>query len=306
VKRRLLSLLALPALVAASSPTRALWGQTPAEPVFDPSNARMLFSETFDNYTFDKIHPKCGGPEPAHTVIDHAWYYCRDFSPGYDAGVVTVPGHSGLAVQFHYEGKYQESHGLQTSAGSVTPTGKATTVVQYWARFAPDPGRRPFSDTTIIQIKNIMLWHDQNRFQIDTHSHSGTCPVYGPSYTMLGVQDQVQVGCESDQPVGPFLKSFADGEWHRWTVLYKPNSAPKSRDGRALLWIDGKLVIRLEASACGVTPPGGWKPWCSAEELDGLYSGSYGVGSVEWGANLTAGSTPFTVAIDDFRWWVEK
>src|SRR5262249_32000907 len=146
------------------------------------------------------------------------------FSPGYDPGVATVPGHAGLAVQFHYEAKSQESHGLQISARTATPTGKATTVVQYWARFAPDPGSRPFGDTSIVQIKNIMLWHENGtRFQMATSSHSGQCPVYGPSYTMLGAQDQAQVGCESDQPVGPFLKSFGDGQWHRWTVLYKPN-----------------------------------------------------------------------------------
>jgi hypothetical protein len=308
VKRRLLSFLALPALVAAVSPaSRALWAQTPAEPVFDPSSARMLFSETFDSYTFETLHPKCGGPEPARTVIDHAWYYCKQFSPGYDAGVVTVPGHSGLAVQFHYEGKYQESHGLQTSAGSVTPTGKATTVVQYWARFAPDPGRRRFSDTTIIQIKNIMMWHDNNtRFQMATSSHSGNCPIYGPSYTMVGVQDQAQVGCESDQPIGPFFASFANGQWHRWTIYYKPNSVAGARDGVARLWLDGVLVVDLEKSACGITPPGGWKPWCDVAELDALYSGTYGVGTLEWGGPLTAGSTPFTVAIDDLKWWAVK
>jgi hypothetical protein len=124
---------------------------------------------------------------------------------------------------------------------------------------------------------------------------------------MLGVIDQVETTCTADQPIGPFLKDFADGAWHRWTILYKPNTAKGSRDGRALLWIDGKLVIRIEKSAVGVTPPGGWKPWCAAEEVDALYSGSYGVGTLEWGANRTDQSgIPFTMAIDDVRWWVAK
>ena len=265
----------------------------------------MLFSETFDNYNFERLHPPCGAAEPKNTVIDHSWYYCKQFSPGYDAGVVTVPGHSGLAVQFHYEGKSQETHGIQTSAKSVTPTGKATTVVQYWARFTPDGGNR-FTDKSIVQIKNVLLGHENNRFQIMTHGHSGGCKTYGPSYTMLGVIDQADIGCDSDQPVGPFFKSFADGDWHRWTILYKPNTSQGSRDGRGLLWIDGQLVVRIEASAVGVTPPGGWKPWCTAEEVDALYSGSYGVGSVEWGANLTVDTAPFSMAVDDVRWWVQK
>ncbi|HEY2165426.1 MAG TPA: hypothetical protein VGH04_15620, partial [Gemmatimonadaceae bacterium] len=103
--------------------------------------------------------------------------------------------------------------------------------------------------------------------------------------------------------MGPFFKNFADGQWQRWTILYKPNTAKGSRDGRALLWIDGKLVIRIERSAVGVAPPGGWKPWCTAEELDALYSGSYGVGVLQWGANRTDGSRiQFTMAIDDVRW----
>jgi len=311
---RLLPFLALPALLASTPlDTRARTGGTPAEPVFDPARSRMLFSENFDNYSFEKLHPKCGDPEPPHAIIDHSWGYCKQFSPGYDGSVMTVPGRSGgLAVQWHYVGKYQETHGVQTTGKSVTPTGKATMVLQYWLRFQADPGHSLTSTdangsgNAIVQIKNIMLWHDQNRFQIMTHGHGG-CPKYGPSYSMLGVIDQADVGCESDQPVGPFLKNFADGQWHRWTILYKPNSAQGSRDGIARLWIDGTLVIRIEKDAVGVTPPGGWKPWCTAEELDALYSGSYGVGLIEWGANRTDDSgIPFTMAIDDVQWWVAK
>jgi hypothetical protein len=315
---RLLPFLALPALLASTSfETRPRMGETPAEPAFDPSQSRMLFSENFDNYSFEKLHPKCGSAEPPHAIIDHSWGYCKQFTtnggPGVDLGVNVVPGHAGNGVAWHYDGVNQETHGVVTTGKLATPTGKATTVVQYWARYQGDAGHSLTSSdekgigNAIVQIKNIMLWHDQNRFQIDLHSHQGGCPVYGPSYTMLEVIDQVDGGCNSSQPVGPFFKNFADGQWHRWTILYKPNTAKGSRDGRALLWIDGKLVIRIERPAVGVTPAGGWKPWCSGEELDALYSGSYGVGFLEWGANRTdASGIPFTMAIDDLRWWVEK
>ncbi len=318
--RRLLPFLALPAVLASTSiAARVRTAGAPAEPVFDPSQSRMLFSENFDNYGPEKLHPKCGSAETPHAIIDHSWYYCKQFTtnggPGIDNGVTIVPGHSGNAVQLHYDGVYQETHGIATTAGTVTPTGKAATVVQYWARFEADrtgaltsrDPKNPAVGNAIVQIKNIMLWHDQNRFQIMTHSHSGACPIYGPSYTMLGVIDQADVGCDSDQPVAPFFKDFANGQWHRWTILYKPNSAQGSRDGIARLWIDGTLVVRIERDAVGVTPPGGWKPWCTAQELDAIYSGSYGVGVLEWGANRTdASGIPFTMAIDDVRWWVAK
>jgi hypothetical protein len=316
--RRLFPFLALPALLASTSPppaARSHAGDSPPEPAFDPARARMLFSENFDNYSFEKLHPKCGGPEPKNTVIDHSFGYCKQFAPGYDAGVQVVPGHSGNGVAFHYDGTYQEAHGVVLTDGSVTPTGKSATVVQYWAKYtADDPAALTTTDakgigSAIVQIKNIMLWHNgsDGRFQIDLHSHQGGCPVYGPSYTMLEVIDQVDAGCNSSQPVGPFFKNFADGQWHRWTILYKPNTSRGSRDGIARLWIDGTLVIRIESGACGVTPPGGWKPWCDVSELDNLYSGNYGVGFLEWGANRTDQSgIKFTYAIDDVKWWVMK
>ena len=78
-----------------------------------------------------------------------------------------------------------------------------------------------------------------------------------------------------------------------------------ARDGAARLWIDGTLAIRIDKSACGVTPAGGWKQWCDLSELDALYAGKFGIGQLEWGANRTDQSgIPFTMAIDDVKWWV--
>jgi len=288
-----------------------------AEPTFDATAATMLFNENFDAYTFNSLHPACGSAEPKHAIVDHSWYYCSQFSTnggqGIDNSVTVVPGHSGNGVQWHYDGVYQETHGVVKTGGSAPPTGQKATVVQYWLRFPSDPGGPLLTtkdadgnSSAIVQIKNIMLWHDQNRFQIMTHAHFG-CPVYGPSYTMLGVIDQAEIDCNSDQPIGPFFGSYADGQWHRWTIYYKPNSAQGTRDAVARLWIDGTLLLRIDLAACGVTPPGGWKPWCDLAELDAIYSGTYGVGLIEWGANRTDQSgIPFSMAIDDFKWWVMK
>ncbi len=231
-----------------------------SEPTFDGTLSTMLFNENFDGYTFNSLHPACGSPEPQHAIIDHSWYYCSTFStnggPGIDNGVKVVPGHSGNGVAWHYDGVYQETHSVVTTGGSAPPTGKKATVVQYWAKYNADPGYSLTSTdasgngSAIVQIKNIMLWHDQNRFQIMLHSHSGGCPIYGPSYTMLGVIDQAGMGARRISPLGPFFKSFADGNWHRWTMYYQPNSAQGTRDGMARLWIDGTLVIRIDKAGC--------------------------------------------------------
>jgi len=307
------------ALPPASSPPASTPPTTGdlSEPTFDAGQSTMIFNENFDSYTFSTLHPACGAAEPSHLVIDHSWYYCKQFTtnggPGIDNGVTVAPGHSGTGVAFHYDGTIQETHGVVLPANGITPTGKKPTVVQYWAQYTPDAGYSLTSTdasgngNAIVQIKNIMLWHDQNRFQIDLHSHQGGCAVYGPSYTMLEVIDQQDVGCNSSQPVGPFFRNYADGAWHRWTIYYKPNSSPGARDGIARAWIDGTLIIRIDKDACGAKPTGAWKPWCDLSELDNLYSGNYGVGFIEWGANRTdVSGIKFTYAIDDVKWWVLK
>ncbi len=103
-------------------------GDLLAEPTFDATQSKMLFDENFDGYTFASLHPPCGSAEPKHAIIDHSWYYCTTFStnggPGVDNGVTIVPGHSGNAVQWHYDGIYQETHSVVTTGGSAPPTGQ--------------------------------------------------------------------------------------------------------------------------------------------------------------------------------------
>ena len=291
----------------------------------------MLFQQNFDAYTADSLHFPCGTTPAAGRIVDHAVFYCSNATSWkYDGNVTVAPGHSGNGINIHYDGApncgYQETHGVALTGASGAPTGKAATVVQYWAKYTTDSPapvacqqgfgttltsvdpNNPSMGNAIVQIKNIMLWHDNGtRFQFDLHSHQGGCPIYGPSYTMIEAIDQADLGCNSSQPLGPFFKDFANGSWHRWTILYKPNTAQGSRDGMARLWIDGTLVIRLDKNACGVKPPGGWKTWCDLAELDALYSGSSGVSFLEWAANRTDQTgIAFSMAIDDVKWWVMK
>ena len=287
-----------------------------AEPVFDATKATMVYQQNFDAYTIDSLRPPCGATPPR--IFDHATPYCNaSTSWKYDANVTLVPGRSGQGVSFHYDANYdangQETHGVFLPSDTARATRGKMTVVQQWVRWTADPG---FSFQTkdadgnpsaIAQIKNIMLWHVDGRFQWFTHAHAGGCLVYGPSYTMVGGLESKDTfaTCSSDQPIGPFMYTFADGAWHRWTAEYKPSSAPGARDGVARLWIDGTLVANMERGACGVTPPGGWKPWCDLSELDGLDLGTgFGIIGLEWGANRTDGTAmKFSYALDDVRWW---
>jgi len=285
------------------------------EPTFDGTQATMLYQQTFDAYTLDSLRPACG-TAPTGRIIDHAVPYCNATTTWkYDGNVTLGAGHSGQAAQWHYDGVYQETHGVfLPGLSSGASTGQKGTVVQYWAKFTSDvAGALTSADpngtgNALLQFKNVMLWHNNGtRFQIDMHN--GGCSPYGysPTYTVLEMMDQADQACNGRQPLGPYLKDFGDGNWHRWTIYYKQNTAPGSRDAVARLWIDGALIMRVEAGACGVTPSGGWKPWCDLSDVDAIYSGADGVGGLEWGANRTDQSgIKFTMAIDDVKWWVMK
>ncbi len=201
-------------------------GDSLSEPTFDGTPSKMLFQQNFDAYTTDSIRPPCG-TSPSSTpkrVVDNAVQHCAPGSgSGYDADVSIGAGHSGNGVSLHYDGIYQETHGAVVVLGSST--GKAMTVVQYWAKFTPDAGYSLTDGNAIIQIKNIMLWNDQARFQWDTHAHNSGCSYHASTATTIGGLEMVDNGCDSDQPLGPYFQNFADGQWHRWTVEYKPNTS---------------------------------------------------------------------------------
>ncbi len=303
-------------VAAAPAPPPSQTG-LPAEPFFDASTGTMIYATNFDNYTYAMLHPTCGSATPAQQIIDHAWYYCSTFTtngqPGYDAGVVMVPGHSGQAVQFHYDGVLQESHGIELTGG--TNTGSATSIIQHWGRLVADPGAPPITDTVVAaKIKWIELWHNDpgnNRIQFNLVDHVGGCPWYGPAYVDWGVYDMGATQCNGQQAVHPSIGDVANGQWHRFTYLTKPNSCAGCRDGRALMWIDGQLVIRIEQSAVDVvvgspnSPRTKGQPWCQQGDVDALAVG-YGIQSPEWGGPLTNGNIPFTIAIDDLQWWTLK
>ena len=283
-----------------------------AEPVFDGTQNTMIYQTDFENYTNALLNPAAGQGKPAFV---NKLYVYGTAPAGTNTSTQLVAGHnSGNAVQFQYTGTSQESPGIiyngSAGNGSSTTPATSTSVVQYWAKVTPLGVA--MTSTKRLQVKWIMLWHNDpgnNRIQFNTTTGQGGCGYNNDprAQTKWELYDLAYTGCNALQPAGPYWNTIADGQWHRFTHLVKSNTSQGSRDGRALMWIDGVLVMRVEQSAVGVVPPGAngtsaGQPWCVQADVDNIIAG-YGIGSPEFGGPLTDGSTPITIAIDDFAWW---
>ncbi len=276
-----------------------------AEPVFDATQNSMVYQTDFESYTNSQLNPT--GKPQGTTFVNKLIVY-GTAPAGTNTTTTLVSGHSGQAVQFQYTGTSQESPGIFLVGSGSTPA-TSTSVVQYWAKVSPLAAA--ISAATRLQIKWIMLWHGDpgnNRIQFNTTTGQGGCNYNNDprAQTKWELYDVAYTGCNALQPSGPYWNTIADGQWHRFTHLVKTNSCAGCRDARALMWIDGVLVMRVEQSAVGV-PAGGsgtsaGQPWCVQADVDQIIAG-YGIGSPEFGGPLTDGTTPLTIAIDDFKWW---
>jgi hypothetical protein len=290
-----------------------------AEPAFDSTKASMIYQTDFENYTPSTIYHTCAQTPQAPTFLDGTYIYACANGPN-TAAIQLVPGmNGGQAMAILYKGidNPQEApdiffYGSAGNGSNATPP-TSTSVYQYWVNYSAGDPAHPISDTTIFQIKSMMLWHfdpANSRIQFNLVTNPGGCavkqapPPTGYLGTFWGVYDQNYTGCNANQPVGPYFYQLANsGTWHRLTYLVKANTTSTSRDGRALMWIDGTLIVRIEQSAVGVVPVGGGQqPWCVQGDVDNLIVG-YGVGGPEWGGPLSNGSTAVTIKIDNFKWW---
>jgi hypothetical protein len=175
----------------------------------------------------------------------------------------------------------------------------ATHYLSYWARVSANGSvSRP------LAVKWFEIWHQKtDRMQWNTHDH---LPWTGGSSTRTywQVYDQGHATSQqAAQPVGPYFGDLAnDGQWHRFTYAYRPQSASGARDGFARMWVDGTKVIDISAATINVTPPGGSKPWCLADDVDKIAVND-GIEYARWGSTQTTSSPAWTYDIDDFVWW---
>jgi hypothetical protein len=156
----------------------------------------------------------------------------------------------------------------------------------------------------VLAVKWFEAWHNsgKDRVQWNTHDHL-PCPTTGGHNTWWQVYDQSrETNCQGNQPVSPFFDQVADGQWHRFTYQYRPNTSAGSRDGIARMWIDGVKIIDISAATIGVTPPGGLKPWCDAKDVDSLAVND-GISYLFFGSTETTTAPAWTYDIDDLQWW---
>ncbi|HET7188877.1 MAG TPA: hypothetical protein VFI52_12025, partial [Gemmatimonadaceae bacterium] len=212
-----------------------------------------------------------------------------------------IPGRNGgTALRGAFTGVYQD--GTEWEALNVPiPIDTATHYFQYWARITLSA---PLTNT--LNVKWFEAWHrNTDRVQWNTHwpdpGHPGancnTCwQVYDQGHGTFG---------QGDQPVGPDFNKAADGQWHRFTYAYRPQTRAGARDGFAKMWVDGVKIIDISAATLNVVPPGGDKVWCGTEDLDGIAVND-GIRVVVWGSTQTTSTPPWTYDIDDFVWWIKK
>jgi hypothetical protein len=211
---------------------------------------------------------------------------------------VVSPGHggSGKAIRLAYTGAYQYAINWATN-NNPRPAALATNYFSYWARVTMS---KPL--TSPLAVKWFEAWHSSDRIQWNTHDH---LPWTGgdPNQTYWQVYDQGRgTTSQGDQPVGPYFTNIDDGQWHRFTFQYRPNTSAGSRDGFARMWVDGTKVIDISAATIGVTPPGGNKVWCNADDVDALAVNA-GILYTRWGSAQTTSTPAWTYDIDDFTWW---
>lgn len=253
-----------------------------------------MYADNMDAYTDISVL------QVAHLGINVYW---SPLTFGLDLGdEVTSPGFggSGFALRQAYSGAYQEAHDWDLN--NIVPLPDTTTLYfQYEGRVTLSA---PLG-TRALAVKWFMAFHrNGTRVQWNTHDHL-PCPAQAPGVsTYWMVYDQAPTNCQALQPVGPYPAQVFDGQWHRFTYQYRPNTAAGSRDGIARMWVDGTLIIDISAPAVGVTPAGGYKPWCQWDDVDGL--STQGVDLIRWASAQTTTTPSYTLDMDNFLWWRAK
>jgi hypothetical protein len=236
--------------------------------------------------------------------------------------VVTTPGRNGTGKMLTtvFAGTNQESHEwwLQNSPTNDGPS-RVKHAWSFWWRVTMNGWQLAQHDAgSEMPFKFFMAWHnDGTRIQWNSHNYQpGAVPPGTVPGCMFEVIDQMDTG--SHQPIAPYTTDlFNDGQWHRSTYTFQPNTTagvldlqntavitPSSRDGYARMWVDGIKVIDISSGTVNQTPPGGWKPWCTTVDLDSL--SNKGVALLKFVGNLTtdtAGGWSFDM--DDFIWWTQ-
>jgi hypothetical protein len=264
------------------------------EPVYSPGVSTLVFQDNMDEYT-DVVAMGAVSSSTTPRITPHPSPITNSEPVKSGSQLITGRGGTGKALRLAYSGANQEEQQFITL--NMPSTADLTThYLQYWARVSTSAA------SSVIPVKWFELWHTSGRDRIQFNTHD-PLPCTGTYRTYWQVYDQSrETTCQGNQPVGPYFATIADGQWHRFTYSYRPNSAAGARDGFARMWVDGVKIIDVSAATIGVTPPGGTKPWCLADDVDALAVND-GIHELWWGSTQTLPSSAWTYDIDDLIWW---
>ncbi|HET7188412.1 MAG TPA: Ig-like domain-containing protein [Gemmatimonadaceae bacterium] len=288
-----------PGLTAATSTPVTVSLPVSDEPVFNATTGTVIIQDNFDSYTsVTAMGATPMGTAPRIAPNPSPLLVSRPIDASKNQ---LIPGRNGgTALRGAFTGTYQD--GTEWEALNVPiPADTATHYFQYWARVTLSA---PLTNT--LNVKWFEAWHrTTDRVQWNTHwpdpGHPGancnTCwQVYDQGRATYG---------QGDQPVGPDFDQTADGQWHRFTYAYRPQTRAGARDGFAKMWVDGVKIIDISAATLNVVPPGGDKVWCGTQDLDAIAINE-GIRVVVWGSTQTTDTPPWTYDVDDFIWWIKK
>ena len=270
----------------------------PGEPAYSSTTGTLVYQDNMESYS---TATAMGSTALAGArIVPVPSPYTNSTPVETDHNEVISTGRTGKALRMIYTGAYQWGSDFATVL-TAPQADTATHYFQYWARvtFAA-----PL--TSPLSVKWFMAWHrNLDRVQWNTH-WPARAHTQATRSTIWQVYDQGrETSGQGDQPVGPYFDQVSDAQWHRYTYAYRVNSAPGRRDGFARMWVDGVQMIDISAATIGVTPPGGTKPWCLAEDVDAL-AANEGIAAIRWGAPQTTTSPAWTYDIDDVLWWIKK
>jgi len=272
-----------------------------SEPVFDAAVHTMVYQDNMDQYTDAVSMGSSSRTGPR--LVPHPSPATTGTAVSSNNQVIAGRGGSGKALRMVYSGQLQDGANFISVDMPSSGPDLATHYFQYWARVSFSA---PPNETVAMKWFVAFARHDDNgRVQWSTHDHL-PCSVTGHhTYWQFYANGQL-TSCQGAQPVGPYFnENIIDNQWHRFTFAYRPHSAVGTRDGFSRMWIDGVKVIDVSVAACGVTPPGGQKPWCSLDDVDAIVAND-GIISQWWGGVQTSYVTPsWTLDIDDWKWWIK-
>jgi len=270
------------------------------EPTFAPSTDTLIWEDDFDRYT----DLQSMGAS-SNTYGDRTQDNRDTEDPDTSHYALLMPGRDGAGNRLRSILLDDPGHAQQSSvwlspwpASDRYSPESATIVFDLWFRVSV--GGTPGTPG----CKWFQMWHPGgDRTQVGLDRGTTERPLWGMEPALSGGINRTQ------QPVGPYWDELNDAQWHRWALLYKPNTSwdypnPSSRDGMIRVWIDGVKILDYSQATVGVVPRGGRGSWCNQDDVDAIPDQSVTYLAWPWVFNGT--DVGFTIDYDDLRWWQER